>query len=125
MGDDEARALVRRWWNDVWGEANPDAVDDICTDPYTRHTSLGTERIPLAKYKKRLAESMHVMRGAETTIDDQVVVGDKVWTRATSRGVNLRTESRQVLTWMVIHRISDGRIAETWTAALPGVEWES
>lgn len=109
----------------MWGEANPDAVDDICTDPYIRHTSLGTEHMPLPKYKKRLAESMHVMRGAETTIDDQVVAGDKVWTRATSRGVNLSTEKRQVLTWMIVHRIEDGRIAETWTAALPGVEWES
>ena len=125
MGDDDAQELVRRWWREIWGEGNLDAVDELCADPYIRHTSLGTERISLKDYKKRLAQTMHVLRGATTTIDDEVVDGDKVWTRATSRGVNLTTEDRQSLTWMVVHRIENGRIAETWAATLPGVEWES
>jgi len=125
VGDDDAQALVRRWWQEIWGDGNVDAVDELCTDPYLRHTSLGTERISRAEYKKRLTQTMHVLRGAETTIDDEVVVGDKVWTRATSRGVNLTTEDRQTLTWMVVHRIEEGRIAETWAATLPGVDWEA
>ena len=125
MGDDDARALVRRWWHDIWGDGNLDAVDELCTDPYIRHTSLGTEHISRAEYKKRLGQTMHVLRGAQTTIDDEVVVDDKVWTRATSRGVNLTTEDRQVMTWIVVHRIEGGRIAETWAATLPGVDWEA
>ena len=59
-----------------------------------------------------------------TSIEDQVVSGDRVWTRATSRGVNLTTDDASVITWIVVHRIEGDRIAETWSATLPGVEWE-
>lgn len=124
MGDDEARALVRRWWDGIWREGDLTIVDELCTEPYIRHTGMGTERLTRAEYKKKLIQSQRVLRGAETTIDDEVVVGDKVWTRATSRGVNLEGADKAVMTWMVIHRIEDGRLAEVWAATLPGVEWK-
>jgi hypothetical protein len=122
--DDTLTTLIDRWWQ-VWRDGDTNAVDDLCTDPYVRHTSMGSERISRAEYKRRLAMSMEVMRGAVTTIDDQVVDGDRVWTRATSRGVNLKTDDRSVITWMVVHRIEGDRIAESWAATLPGVEWDA
>jgi ketosteroid isomerase-like protein len=124
VDDDAARALVRRWW-DIWGDGNLDLVDEVCADPYIRHTGMGSERLSHEEYKKKLVQTLRVLRGAVTTIDDEVVVGDKVWSRATSRGVNLDAEHGQVMTWMVIHRVEDGRLAEVWAATLAGVEWES
>lgn len=123
---DEALAveLVRRWWIDVWGGDDLTVLDEICTDPYVRHTGLGTERVSLKEYKRRVAQQRQVLRNATTTIDDQVVSGDKVWTRATSRGVDFTAIDRAVMTWITIHRIEDGRIAEAWVSTLPGVEWE-
>lgn len=121
--DDDARALVDRWWR-VWRDGDTSLIDDLCTDPYRRHTSMGSEVVSREEYKKRLAASFGVMRGAETRIDDQVVSGDKVWTRATTRGVNLATDDRSVITWLVVHRIEGDRIAESWSATLAGVEWE-
>ena len=125
MGDDEARALVRRWWDGIWREGDLSIVDELCTEPYIRHTGMGTERLTHAEYKKKLTQSQRVLRGAKTTIDDEVVDGDKVWSRATSRGVNLEGDGKSVMTWMVIHRIADGKLAEVWAATLPGVEWET
>jgi hypothetical protein len=125
VDDNEARALVRRWWDGIWREGNLDLVDELCTDPYTRHTGMGTERLSHEEYKKKLVQTQRVLRGAVTTVDDEVVAGDKVWSRATSRGVNLDGEHGQVMTWMVIHRIEGDRLAEIWAATLPGVEWES
>jgi ketosteroid isomerase-like protein len=125
VDDNEARALVRRWWDGIWREGHLDLVDELCTDPYTRHTGMGTERLSHDEYKQKLVQTQRVLRGAVTTIDDEVVAGDKVWSRATSRGVNLDAEHGQVMTWMVIHRIEDGRLAEVWAATLPGIEWES
>ena len=125
MGDDEARALVRRWWDGIWREGDLDIVDELCTDPYTRHTGMGTEHLSHDEYKKKLVQTQRVLRGATTTIDDEVVAGDKVWSRATTRGVNLEHDDATVMTWMVIHRIEGGRLAEVWAATLPGVEWES
>lgn len=128
MGDDEARALVARWF-EIWRANDLGIVDEIFADPVTRHTGMGTERLALKDYKERLVQVQRVLRGAQTTIDDQVVSGDRVWTRATSRGVNLETatadaEAATVLTWLMVHRIADGRIAESWTATLAGVDWQ-
>lgn len=123
MGDEEARALVARWWQGIWQTGDLSVVDEICADPYLRHTGVGSERLSKSEHVKRLNHTREVMRGAVTTIDDQVVVGDKVWTRATSRGVNLTSVEHAVITWIVIHRIEHGKIAETWASTLPGVEW--
>jgi hypothetical protein len=125
VGDDDARALVRRWWDGIWGDGELEIVDEICTDPYVRHTGMGTERLTRAEYKEKLVRTREVLHGAVTTIDEQVVVGDRVWTRATSRGVHLATANRSVMTWMVLHRIEGDRLAEVWAATLPGVEWEA
>jgi hypothetical protein len=124
VADDDARALVARWWEGIWGEGDLSVVDEVCADPYLRHTGVGSERLSRAEHKERLRHTRQVMRGAVTTIDDQVVAGDKVWTRATSRGVNLTSVEQAVITWVVIHRIADGKIAETWAATLPGVAWK-
>lgn len=124
MGEQEIRALVQRWWDGIWGEGDLSIVDELCAEPYVRHTGMGTERLTHEEYKKKLVQTRRVMRHAVTTIDDQVVAGDKVWSRATSRGVNFEGEDTSVMTWMVIHRIAEGRIAETWAITAHGVEWE-
>jgi ketosteroid isomerase-like protein len=115
---------MRTWWDRVWGQGDLDALDDLLTDPYVRHTSAGSESISPAAYKRKLVQYQRVMHRAVTTVDDEVIDGDKVWTRATSRGVNLETGELAVITWMVIHRIESSRITESWIAALRGVDWE-
>jgi len=130
MDDADARALVNRWWS-IWRDGDLSPIDQICADPYLRHTGMGSERLTRAAYKERLRLTLRVLHGAATTIDDQVVVADpatgetKVWTRATSRGVNLTNEGDAVITWIVIHRIADGLIAKTWAATLSGVQWRA
>jgi predicted SnoaL-like aldol condensation-catalyzing enzyme len=59
----------------------------------------------------------------ETTIDDRVVSGDRVRTRATSSGLNRETGENTVVTWMLIQRIVDSRIAEHWVLTVRGVDW--
>ena len=85
---------------------------------------MGSESISLEQYKRKLVQTRQALRDAVTTIDDQAVSGDRVWTRATSRGVNFATAEPAVVTWIVIHRIERGRIAETWAATLAGTEWK-
>jgi hypothetical protein len=70
-----------------------------------------------------VTEAWRLLHDPVTTIDDQVVSGDRVWTRATTQGVNLDTGATSVLTWLVVHRLADGRLAESWSATLPGVDW--
>jgi SnoaL-like domain len=124
-GDSRVLTISQRWWDDVWREGKLDALDEICTDPFIRHTGTGTERVDLRAYKGRLSEFQRVLSRAETVIDDRVVSGDRVWTRATSRGINRETGERSIVTWLLVQRIENGRIAEHWVATFPGVDWNA
>jgi ketosteroid isomerase-like protein len=118
-------AISQRWWDEIWRDGNLDAIDELFSEPFVRHMGTGTERESRAAYKGRLGEFQRVLSRAETTIDDRVVDGDKVWTRATSKGINRETGELAIVTWLMIQRIEDGRITEQWVAAFPGVEWTS
>jgi hypothetical protein len=109
----------------VWRDGKLDVLDEICTDPFVRHTGTGTERVDLRAYKGRLSEFQRVLSRAETVIDDRVVSGDRVWTRATSRGINRETGERSIVTWLLVQRIAGDRIAEHWVATFPGVDWNA
>jgi hypothetical protein len=122
---DEASVLAvsQRWWDEIWRDGRLEVVDELFTEPFVRHTGTGTEHESRAAYRGRLAEFQRVISCAETTIDDRVVAGDRVWTRATSRGINRETGERSLITWLLIQRIEDGRIAEHWVATFTGVDW--
>jgi len=121
--EDESAALVRRYWQDVWGRQDVDLVDELMADPYIRHSAIGTTVLRRTDLKKDLAQAWRLLHGAVTTVDDQAVSGDRVWTRATTRGVNVETDKASVLTWLIVHRVEGGRLAESWSATLPGVDW--
>lgn len=127
QGADDAAVLAvsQRWWDDIWRDGRLDAVDDLFTEPFIRHTGTGSDTESRAAYKGRLAEFQRVLSRVETTIDDRVVDGDKVWTRATSRGINRETGDRSLVSWLLVQRIRDGLIAEHWVATFPGVDWNA
>jgi predicted SnoaL-like aldol condensation-catalyzing enzyme len=123
VDEDGLRAISDRWWSEIWRDANIDAADELLADPFVRHSSLGTSVSSRAEYKAMLTEFQRTLCRPETRIDDRVVSGDRVWTRATSRGLNRETGEMAVVTWMLIQRITDGRIAEHWVLTVRGVEW--
>ncbi len=122
-GDSRLLAVSQRWWDDIWRNGNLDAIDELFTDPFTRHTGTGSERTDLRAYKGRLSEFQRVLARAETVIDDRAVAGDRVWTRATSTGINRETGELSIVTWLIVQRIENDRIAEHWVATFPGVDW--
>lgn len=116
-------AISDRWWHEIWRDGNLDAVDDVLADPFVRHSSVGSNVSSRKEYKKMLAEFQRTLCRPETTIDDRVVSRDRVWTRATSSGLNRETGENTVVTWMLVQRIADGRIAEHWVLTVRGVAW--
>lgn len=120
---DDALTVSQAWWDAIWRDGDLDAVDRLFTDPILRHTSSGSDRSSRQSFKELIAQTQRILARAETTIDDRVVDGDTVWTRATSRGINRETGERSVMSWLLVQRIVDGRIAEHWVAAYPGVDW--
>ena len=124
---DEA-AMLRlsdRWWDEVWRDGEFAVVDEILADPFVRHSGTGTSVVSRAEYKQQLVEFQRTLCRPQTTIDDRVVSGDRVWTRATSRGFNRETGQAAVVTWMLVQRMTGDRIAEHWVLTLRGVDWSA
>lgn len=122
---DEGRALAlsARWWDELWGNADISVADEILTDPYVRHSSAGTAVSSRRAYTTLLVELQRTLWRPETAIDDRVIVGDQIWTRATSRGINCATGEATSVTWMLVQRVAGYRFAEHWVLALRGVDW--
>jgi predicted SnoaL-like aldol condensation-catalyzing enzyme len=115
--------LSTRWWHEVWRDGDVDVVDEILTDPFVRHSATGTTTASRDDYKRMLTEFQHTLHRPATSIDARDIVGDRIWTRATSRGVNLKTGERSVVSWLLLQRIDNDRITEHWALAIAGVDW--
>ena len=121
--EQDARAVVGRYWDGLWARRDLAVIDELIAEPYIRHSSSGTRAMTRAEFKREVQQAWHLLHDPATTIEDQVAAGDRVWTRATTQGVNLDTGEKSVLTWLVVHRLVDGQLAESWSATLPGVDW--
>jgi len=120
---DDPRAVVARYWEGLWHRRDLGVVDDLIAEPYVRHSSAGTRSLTRAEFTRELAQAWRLLHDPATSIEDQVADGDRVWTRATTQGVDLDTGRTSVVTWLVVHRLAGGRIVESWSATLPGVDW--
>lgn len=120
---DIAEEIARRWWEDVWEAGDIDVLDELLADPFTRHTSLGTIVAPRDDYKKLLRSAQRSIHRPHTTIGDRYIEPTRIWTRATSRGVNLDTGRPAIVSWLLNQRIESGRIAEQWVLTARDVEW--
>ena len=119
----DPRQVVQKWWDHVWGEGRLDLVDELLAPRFVRHDRRGTHVFTPQQYKKELAQFLRAIKGAQISVDDQVVDGQKVWSRLTGRGVNLEAQTPVSVTWIQIHRIEDGRIAEIWVMHQPELDW--
>jgi hypothetical protein len=120
---EDPRAIVGRYWDGLWRRRELGVVDELIGEPYVRHSSAGTRSVSRAQFKRDMTDAWRLFHDATTTIDDQVADADKVWTRATTQGVNLDTGETSVVSWLVVHRVEAGQLVESWTATLPGVDW--
>jgi SnoaL-like protein len=119
----DSTSIVRRYWDGLWNRRDLGVIDELIAEPYVRHSSAGTRSLTRAEFKREVTHSWQLLHDPATTVDDQVATEDRVWTRATTTGINLDTGATSVVTWLVVHRVAGGRIVESWSATLPGVDW--
>ncbi|MCW2695115.1 MAG: hypothetical protein JWR62_200 [Modestobacter sp.] len=123
MDQQALTSIVQRYWDGLWNRRDLTVIDELIAEPYVRHSSAGTRSLTRTQFKREVRESWQLLHDPATTVDDQVTAEDRIWTRATTTGVNLDTGQTSVVTWLVVHRVADGQIAESWSATLPGVDW--
>ena len=125
MSAEDNKALVRRWFEELFNEAKLDLADEIVTPDHVSHDPSTPEHLPGPEGERQLVT---LVRGAfpdgRMSIEDLVAEGDAVavrWTfRGTHRGefMGVAPTGRSVtMEKMDLFRITDGQIAEQWVAA--------
>jgi serine phosphatase RsbU (regulator of sigma subunit) len=118
---EENMALARRFL-EARGKADLDAMEQIMAPDFVDHTLAPGQQLDRESYKRSVAEYVSAFSNIRILIEDQVAGGGKVVTRFVGRSTHDRGELMGVAPTgveltnrvIVIHRISDGKIAEEW-----------
>jgi steroid delta-isomerase-like uncharacterized protein len=122
MGAEENKALVRRFYEEVWVKGNLDAADEVFARDYVRHDFRATDALSGPRGQKKIAADFRaafpdLRFEVELLIaDDQYVVG-----RWTASGTNLGpwgtlepTGRAVTFSAVNIFRFDNGKVVELW-----------
>jgi serine phosphatase RsbU (regulator of sigma subunit)/predicted ester cyclase len=120
---EENKALVRRYF-EAFDEGNLEAIEEILAPDFVDHSPLPDQGPGREGYKRLLAEDRAALSDVRTTFEYQATDGnDMVISRLAQRSTHDRGEmmgvaptgQKRVSTGIIIHRISEGKIAEEWS----------
>jgi steroid delta-isomerase-like uncharacterized protein len=120
MSTDANKAIVRRFIDEIFVRARPEAVDELLADDFVAHTWPSTGH-PKDDLKGAMERTSKGLSDVSFTIDDMIGEGDQVAVRLTARA----TQTGQLMgmppsgkTYEIaeihIFRIRDGKVAEHW-----------
>ncbi len=121
---EENKALVRRWFEEVWNKGRAEAIDELFAEDGTAHGLAGETGEPLrgpANFRVFHRTFREAFPDIEVVVEDVITEGDKLAARCSVRGshqsdtLGFAATGRPVeFTGMTIARISDGKIVEAW-----------
>ncbi len=120
---EENKALVRRYFEEIWDKGNLDLIDELFTTNFVRHGPTATEGEVrgLDGFKALVSMYRSALPDLRVPIEDLISEGDRVVTRWRARGThqgelmgNAPTGDRASVSGILIDRISGGKIEEEW-----------
>jgi steroid delta-isomerase-like uncharacterized protein len=122
MSLEENKALIRRFYAEVWNKGNLDAADEIFAKDYVRHDLRPGAGLPgPAGQKKIAAEFRAAFPDVRNEVDLMVAEGDFVVARWTTTGTHNGpwgevppTGKAMRFAGVNIFRIRAGRVVELW-----------
>ena len=116
------KALIQRFYEEVWGRGNLEVADEVFAADYVRHDLRPTNALPGPEGQKKIAADF---RGAfpdlHVTVDLVLTEGDLVAARWTMEGTHTgawgkvpATGKRAGFSGVNIFRIENGKVAEIW-----------
>jgi len=117
------KTLSRRFFEEVFGKGKLNVLDEIIAKD---HVNSGPGALPglptgIEGAKQLVTVYRNAFPDLHFTIDEQIAEGDKVVTRWTGHGTNKgellgmpATGNSSTVTGIVVDRIANGKIAETW-----------
>lgn len=120
MTSEQNKAIVRRFFDEVWNGQRLEVVDEV----FAPTVLLGGQPVPRDTIKQVVATRRAAFPDIQVTVDDQVAEGDKVSTRRTWRATHqgpyrgiAATGKRVTWSQISIVRLVDGKIVEDWPVA--------
>jgi steroid delta-isomerase-like uncharacterized protein len=127
-GSTEAnKALAHRVTDEVWNQGNTAAIDELFTATAVTHGRTAAEDIQGADgFKQYVTRLRTAFPDLHLTVEDQIAERDKVANRFTMHGTQKGdlqmgpdsaippTGKEVTITGIVINRMENGKIAETW-----------
>ena len=121
MSTEENKALICRFYEEVFNQRNLAALDDFYAPDHIDHTLPPGLPVSPEGTKQAIATMLEGFPDLRISIEDMVAEGDKVVTRFTTHGTQqgklgaIPPTSKQVAVPTIeITRIADGKIVEDW-----------
>jgi predicted ester cyclase len=118
---DQNKALVRRFYEEVFNAKNVDAIDELCHPDFVDHMAMPDQAPGSQGLKKAFADYLNAFPDMQVQVQDVIAEGDLVATRftggATHRGEIFGaapTGKRITFNGIDIVRIRDGKAVEAW-----------
>lgn len=121
---DENKALVVRWFEEVWNKGRTDAIDEMLAADGVVHGLSAEAGVPLkgpAGFRPFHETFRGAFPGIQVTVEDLIAEGDKVAMRCSVRGTHsgdhlgiAATNAPVEFHGMGIVRIAGGKIVEAW-----------
>jgi steroid delta-isomerase-like uncharacterized protein len=121
---EENKAIVRRWFDEVWNRGNANTLNELLSASATVH-NLPVEQSEEKMQTENFLPMVEAFRGAfpdlHIEVEDMIAEGDKVTARCRVRGTHrgdslgvAATNTPVEFTGITIARIKNGQIVEGW-----------
>jgi steroid delta-isomerase-like uncharacterized protein len=122
MSTQENKALVRRFYEEVWDRGNTDFAFEVFAEDYVRHDFRPTETLPGPAGQKKIADDFRAaFPDLRVTVDLVIGEEDFVVGRWTATGTHIGSwaglePSGRRITFSAanIFRFQDGKVVEIW-----------
>jgi hypothetical protein len=122
MTTDYGEGVVRRFWEEIFGQGDIKAIDEIFAADYKLHDLVYRERHSIKGLKRIVRETNYAVPGIRFIVDDQRLTwDDRVFTRFRVRVPAPQDAQQATLPgdgWkysgMSISRVVEGKIEESW-----------
>ena len=122
MGVDENKALVARFYDEVWNKGNVDVVHEVFADDYVRHDLRPGQALPGPAGQAKIAEDFRrAFPDVRFVVDLMLADGALVAARWTATGTHVGpwgsiapTGKRASFPGVNIFRFGNGRVVEIW-----------
>ena len=120
---EENKALVRRWFEELFNEGNLDVADEIISSDHLEHDPTLPD-LPIGPEGQKQLVSLYrsAFPDARITIEEQAAEEDTIVTRWTGRGTHqgelmgvAPTGEQVTITRVVVNHVSEGKIEESWS----------